>query len=436
MSLASVLFFVFVAHNVIAHTSKPASNSANFCPPKTTQQLPFPYFRGLYLGWVGHYNTGDEALFQIIQEQFVRSGLELSVGVSLYPFSPSANCKQVLIDVRSNGAYDFIILGGGTILTDDKYHCELSAAQAANIPVFVAGSGMNPSTSLYFGETFQYEAEDQLKWIERFGRTGSTGYGGVRGLWSMNVVQHFFPLTKLKVLGDAGMLMSSQWERPTFVPYTIRENWVAVGYGWTLTNGKTADDIYHQNMDEALDIAFAQFVSDLMIEGVHDVVLYAMDPASHEASWKLSVRVMEYMKTKHIETNVSKLYLIPQILDSYSLASLFTHSKVTVNYKLHGSILSAAVGTPFVAVAYHSKSWDFVSDLAGYPNELTIETQAIEKDPKLLLSAFSQVVEPKNFAMLKRVLKAAKEKITLRWNFEVSDFLQVLKMKNSKQMEN
>ena len=386
---------------------------------------------------MGRYNTGDELLFQLIQEKFAVLGLSLQLpaAVTLYPFAPSTNCEQIHIDVIHS--YDFVVLGGGTILTLDNYKCELTSANQANIPLFVAGSGWDPHRRLNNGDSFKYDnQQERSDWFARFNRTGSTGYGGVRGQWSMQSMLHFVPHTALQVIGDAGMLMPLQWQRPTFVPEHYKQ-WIAVGYGEVK---EAVPHFYHTNANGSLEKAFVQFVYHLLVNGIENVILYAMDGPSLNAMSTVYQKVMLLVEEEQfLQQNtpdgdaawIKSCYIVPHILDGWSLSSLLAHSKASVNYKLHGSVTSAAVGTPFVAAAYHSKSWDFVSDIEGYPNELTITTGAIEKDHNLLIQALEKVMDAQYYAVLKDVLLKSKKTVELRWNAAVLMFLNVVQSRKN-----
>lgn len=51
--------------------------------------------------------------------------------------------------------------------------------------------------------------------------------------------------------------------------------------------------------------------------------------------------------------------LLERPLTLHSFAELMSQSALTLSYRLHGCIFSAACGTPFCSVAYRSKCYDF-----------------------------------------------------------------------------
>jgi hypothetical protein len=393
------------------------------------------YKRGLYLGWIGKYNAGDEVVLQEIQQKLVLAAAshDPPLAISLYPYLPTFLCEQVAVDISY---YDFLVLGGGSILTQDEYRCQLDAAREANppLPMFVGGSGWNPRNTL---KTTMQEAETPFDdgWSERFQRTKSS-LGGVRGPLTMRALRKYAPHTKLTILGDAGLLLPSDPPprrlEKEILPTSFAD-YLAIGYG---ANEGAA--IYHNNQNHALDNAFASFIYDAAnIYPLHPIVLYSMDGNALESLHKLYLVVRETLVRDHgTDVASDRIFFVRQVLDPSTCARLFAHAKATVNYKLHGSVMSAGVGTPFVALAYHFKSLDFAASLLtredgglsrngkGYPFNLTIATDDLERDYTLLLSALNYVLDPQNYNELKGTLKHLRGIVSDKWENATREFIQ------------
>lgn len=395
------------------------------------------YKRGLYLGWIGKYNAGDEVVLHEIQQKLVLAAAshDPPLAISLYPYLPTFPCKQVVVDISY---YDFLVLGGGSILTQDEYRCQLDAARKADppLPLFVGGSGWDPRKTLKTtmqGEELPFDDN----WSERFQRTKSS-LGGVRGPLTMRALQRYAPHTKLTILGDAGLLLPSNPPLRRLEKEIIPTGFVdylAIGYG--KNEGAT---IYHDNQNHALDNAFASFIYDAAVSyPLHPIVLYSMDGNALESLHKLYLVVRETL-VKNQETGVAadRVFFIQQVLDPSTCARLFAHAKATINYKLHGSVMSAGVGTPFVALAYHFKSLDFAASLLthedgglsrngkGYPLNLTIATDDLEDDYTLLLSALSYVLDPQNYNVLKGTLEHLRGVVSDKWENAAREFIDTL----------
>jgi hypothetical protein len=403
------------------------------------ESSPVIYKRGLYLGWVGKYNAGDDVVLHEIQQKLViaAASLDPPISISLYPFLPSFPCEQVAVDITY---YDFLVLGGGSILTQDEYRCQLNAARAASLPIFVGGSGWDPRSKF---KTSMMDKEMMMPlddgWLERFQRTESS-LGGVRGPLTMRALKQYAPDTKLKIIGDAGLLLlSSDTTRlEEMIPASFVD-YLAIGYG-----DNEGASIYHTNNNHALDSAFASFICTAALDyPLHPIVLYSMDGKSLSTLHKLYLFVIETLKKEDQRTDddaaaaaANRIIFVPRVLDPNTCTRLFAHAKATINYKLHGSVMSAGVGTPFVALAYHFKSLDFAASLLtvehgglsrngkGYPLNLTIATDDLESDYTLLFPALDYVLDPQNYNVLKETLKHLRGVVSEKWEIATREFVQ------------
>jgi hypothetical protein len=385
------------------------------------------HFRGLYMGWLGHFNAGDDLLFYEIEKMITSTSLHLNppIAVSLHPLYVANPCEQLLVDMSQ---YDFIILGGGSILTQDEYSCQLNQAVSLNLPIFVGGSGWDPRTPIKNGDILDLDYDI---WRDRFARAGEFGWGGVRGPMTFLPLHHYFPNTKLDIIGDAGMLVNPDdyQIRPTFIPDELSQ-YIAVGYGVNVGNS-----IYHQNKDGALDQAIFSFVLHEIIQNGRNIVLYAMDGPSLQVIDNLFKSVSMTLAQKkdddgHLSIHEGHIHIIPHVLDAGSSCRLFYHATATVNYKLHGSIMSGGVGTPFVAMAYHFKHWDFAADYEQNLDELTINTDAVEKNWKILSRALATILEPTRYSELKELFQIGRQRTRLRWKKAVTEFIAELVNRN------
>ena len=71
-----------------------------------------------------------------------------------------------------------------------------------------------------------------------------------------------------------------------------------------------------------------------------------------------------------------RLIAAPVLYDTAGTVRLLRAARLSINMKLHGSVLSAASGTPFVSIAYHSKVFEFADDVGL--GEFAVRTDALE----------------------------------------------------------
>jgi hypothetical protein len=290
------------------------------------------------------------------------------------------------------------VLGGGSILTQDEYSCQLDAARASGLPLLVWGAGWDPRGDVsqdkkliqdvqaaFFGSRPSGVVNFSLTdaWVNRFRRAGETGVGGVRGPITLAALRSAVPQSQLTAIGDSGILAplphaSVRGTRPWFLPpcstcwatgqllhqQQQSEQWIAVGLG-----KNQGASIFHDGQDAALEAAWDDMLVHMVARLGLRVAIYAMDPSSFDAGAQCYQRAAERLVAaaaavdgggEHNEDG--QLHFIPHVLDSPSVIHLFDYVRASVNYKLHGSVMSAAVGTPFVAMAYHVKHLDFGAD--------------------------------------------------------------------------
>ena len=99
-------------------------------------------YRGLYLGWLGQYNEGDEVVYHVAAELFSTIGINMGISVTLYPYKPPLSCDLVYITLE---AYDFVVHGGGSILGSPEYQCILKQCAKLSVPTVAFGTGWEAS---------------------------------------------------------------------------------------------------------------------------------------------------------------------------------------------------------------------------------------------------------------------------------------------------
>ena len=86
-------------------------------PPPPTPSASPRLVNGLYLGWLLSHNAGDDLLFHVAQRLFAERSVAVSGATSVSALTfhyPPTDCTMMGL---SMGAYDFVVLGGGTILS-------------------------------------------------------------------------------------------------------------------------------------------------------------------------------------------------------------------------------------------------------------------------------------------------------------------------------
>jgi polysaccharide pyruvyl transferase WcaK-like protein len=329
---------------------------------------------GAYIGWVGHENLGDEAMFAVCQrvlpavqwnavdyEEFAsrRNGL-------LRPFARLLRRKHAAWDGAKiqQMTPDFALLGGGTTINQWEAtlytYRELRRITGRPIPVFGTGvqaPGFWPSAIRW--------RDSRKAWARALSELPMVG---VRGPESECLLREA-GLSNVMVTGDPCVLLHKPLvqARPASSPLNLVLNLGSTRLIWG-DHGRFLKEMI-------------QFASEAKLRG-----------------WSLSLLPV-YPKDREICDLVAfKAGLRPaSILPLASTEAKFFQSvssaDVLVAFKLHAGILSAAANIPFVMLEYRPKCRDFTSSIGW--EEFTISTSTVTAD---------QLVEAVRHIAVRRVL--------------------------------
>ena len=85
-----------------------------------------------------------------------------------------------------------------------------------------------------------------------------------------------------------------------------------------------------------------------------------------------------------------RLGALRAVEDAPVLLELMRQARFTVSLRLHGSVLSAAAGTPFVALGYRLKTFDFVDSIGM--SRYALRTDALLESPERLNERFRHLM--------------------------------------------
>lgn len=343
---------------------------------------------GYYEGYLGKDNLGDEILFDQAA-QMIGESLSLRWGVPFQGISFTANLTNPhdpslvrqdsrcsILNERTPLLYqerclDFAILGGGSIML--PWHVsKFSVTPAAELPVFLFGTGFQDLVV-----PFRPEVVDAL--VARVHSAGSSPeltseeiervcpalrfvdqrmrFGGTRGFLSREVVRTCAPTFNLPVLYDAGLLAGR-----FFAP---RQDFLAFLRG-VASSQQTIIPVnffrcgihYCKDREGSVSSAVIDALSHLLsLDPSLSFVLYAMEPGQRGD--------LEFLKSALTARGISpdRVVLEPFSLSFGDVLELHRGAPFSFSMKLHSMILSAAVGTPFLNVAYLFKAIDFADSV-------------------------------------------------------------------------
>ncbi len=392
-------------HIIYAKNEDSSSSSSSNHQYKTTQKHDKLY-RGLYLGWLGKYNEGDEAMYHVASELFANVGINMGISVTLFPFKPPLTCHLFHLTLTS---YDFIIHGGGSILGSPEYQCLLKQSTELGIPTIVFGTGWEASDSTGGKRLLQYFQQQNVGFNIEMNEDvanrhiiaiKSYQYGGFRGIYTKTIADLLYPNHGLDIIGDSGILSkrlmnsysntlnnginikeeheeeqqrrrrrNTKWN---ITPLTNDLPIIAINYG---QNHPDDPAIFHSST-ETLFTSFVDLGASLVKYG-YNVIYYSMSADDLQFVGNLYTKTFDVLNAINMQDDVDldfnikdRVHILKYVPDTINILELLSDSYFSINYKLHGNVLSASVGTPFICVAYHLKSMEFARFI-----DVSIETK-------------------------------------------------------------
>jgi polysaccharide pyruvyl transferase WcaK-like protein len=297
--------------------------------------IPFSDKRIGYIGWLGHGNLGDEAMYTATQLAFDHKPL------LPYKYHEAVNSLEKLFKKR---VYKSVILGGGTLINCQDYWAQLNQAQKNKYPTSIFGAGVrNPDYWSTIGEPNMLN-----QWIPLLERCS---FVGLRGPISKSLLeQHGF--YKSEVIGDPALFLA----RPEIKEKVMNKR---IGLNIGISQGR----IWGKE-SEVLDfiIDFARTIIDKGWE-ITFVPVWGEDlPYIKEAVRRIGKNIRIFNKYNSIEETL-------RFIESCD---------IFVGEKLHSVILACCTYTPSIMLEYRPKCIDFMAslDLKKY----NMRTDSLDKE--------------------------------------------------------
>lgn len=351
----------------------------------------------LYVGWIGYQNLGDELMFDLFKEQFSALGDSYQLD--------SANIEHRYLKNVPLQNFDLIVLGGGSILSGQGYVIHpyvinyLHECLQLDKKIMIWGSGIDwaPKSSIQLLEQDEeiplMLPPHFLKRIQSVFR--QSVWTGVRGPLTQKILEQA-GVQSSKISGDPGFLLNrcQPAEREFDHLSKIKDNKPIIGVNW----GTSFNNIYGEN-EVTLEGELAKALNELIQKGYH-IYFYSM--------WKNDLPAILRLYSKLI--NTEHVTLDPTIYNHSDFLQLLNKFTFTINFKLHANYLSLAANTPFIALGYRFKVFDFVKSIQF--DDYIISTDET-KIAETILSLEQQIVQhsPKLKAKMDSYLTRYREKI-------------------------
>jgi polysaccharide pyruvyl transferase WcaK-like protein len=308
----------------------------------------------LYLGWLGHQNVGDDLMWDVFHEKF-----NSKVDTKKFKLIPSLKAvrDKIASDIKYLKQFDVIVLGGGSLLTPSFVDILYKAIHLnKKVEIFLWGCGIdwverkdlnniiNKNNKLNQGKQKEFNRFPKGWFIQKLQPViNHSRFVGIRGSFTHEVlVNKGVDVNNVIVSGDPGLLLTSKNNN---IERSKESNLVAINWGTTLNK------IYGCN-EEKLEEDMVKVIKELIKKG-YDICIYPV--------WKKDVEVCQRLYSKLGENE--KVHLITELYNQFEIIELLKKSKLSINFKLHPNVLSAVAGTPFIALGYRFKTFDFANSI-------------------------------------------------------------------------
>jgi polysaccharide pyruvyl transferase WcaK-like protein len=297
--------------------------------------------RVAYIGWLGHSNAGDTAVFDAYRHAFS--------SLAVRPVTPDGGFVRRATSLPLPIHFRALMLGGGTLIGTEPSRRALELLHRADpdVPLIMFGTGVEDPTweAPYAGEL----AAELRRWPALL-REFSGGIA-VRGPRSAALLAEVG--IEAEVVGDPALLLGDRLPRPARVGEPVLA--VNVGLARHIYGGKPA---------RVLDrIAAAAAIAIQQGWAVHVLPVWPPDVEYSQAlADRLGPRARMFADT----------------IDVGQLLGRLAAADAIIGMKLHSVVLAAAVGTPGLMVAYHPKCIDFHESIGRAA--ATLRTDELDDD--------------------------------------------------------
>lgn len=327
----------------------------------------------LYVGWLGFNNLGDEIMWSAFKRL-------------AHDHSNKINCEVFPYKMGLNNIdpFDTVVLGGGSLLTE-PYIDVVYRAAATGKKVLIWGSGIDwinkQKLEQFMNNQIDVEsllgtAEDtKLREI-----MAAAHYVGVRGPLTYRALkQAGTKMDNVKISGDPAFLLRPE---PKQGVSHHKEEWFnrtkIVGLNW----GTARNRLYGGN-EEAVENSLALVAKELINQGF-GIYMYCVWGNDRLPANRLYEKIGD---SKNV-------MLEPRLLNYYELLDIMTQREFTINFKLHANVVSSVANTPFVALGYRFKVFDFA--LSTGLGEYVVPTDATDLTKQILSVSESCLVNKKD----------------------------------------
>jgi polysaccharide pyruvyl transferase WcaK-like protein len=279
-----------------------------------------------YIGWIGHKNLGDEAIYEALQGQLPGRRFE---SVPLWPreLLDASRSRRVRALRRST-----LLLGGGTVLGRSywRYHLWTALALVPTRPAFMIGAGVEDPA--FKGVGSPGNSRELRRWpaiFRRFHAVTVRGYRSQALLADQGIDS--------RVVGDPGLLLTAAPDSEVS-PGLIGVN---LGFG---------DDLFGH--DHGAVVTEAAAMCRKLLAAGRQVRFLVANPADMPPLGHCLSLIGDHAGVEVIDCSAPTTYM-----------RAVAECEVVVAERLHAAVLACAAHVPTISLAYQPKCFDFMSSV-------------------------------------------------------------------------
>ncbi|MBI4335971.1 MAG: polysaccharide pyruvyl transferase family protein, partial [Candidatus Omnitrophica bacterium] len=284
-----------------------------------------PFVRRVgYIGWLGHGNLGDEAVYLAFRKLFAN--------FTVLPFKSDRDITA-FEDRFGQRVFDAVFLGGGTLINTEFVE-NLRVAQKRYGPTFVFATGVIwPSLwgSVERRPTFILKKEETAACLNK------CGYVGVRGPLSRKILAEEGGFQGAQIIGDLILSLSSGAAEH-------RDRKMTLGMNIGLTNG-------HMWGTEEGVLDFIVRFAKIMIDKRWRVMFFPVMDRDVGYIEEAARRINSHVSIFHGYRSIGKT------LNALEGCDIF------IGEKLHSTAAAICVNTPSIMLEYQPKCLDFMMSM-------------------------------------------------------------------------
>ncbi|MGI6037820.1 MAG: polysaccharide pyruvyl transferase family protein [Limnochordia bacterium] len=300
----------------------------------------------LYIGWVGFGNLGDDLCQDLFVEKITEKaqgqGIDLTV-TALFP--PTDFDEYQLWQRRPH----LVVLGAGSLI-EPLYLRPLVLAQQQGIPTAIWGSGhdglsLEELKILQQGgrlDPFNFDPDTAYALRQCVGKVDAIGLRGPYTVGFLDTIGVTHPA--IDICGDPGLLLAPSGQKP---PQDLG-HLLASSKPMVAVNWGTAFNRVYGGDEGAVGAQLARVLKELQ-----DPFTFLIYPL-----WDKDLPAC-----RALAKACGQVRLLDRVPTRRELVNIYQQSSLSINMKLHGNVFSAALGCPFISLAYRSKSFDFAASL-------------------------------------------------------------------------